>query len=382
MAYEVVRFPYAGAVDADGHILEPADLWEEYLEAQYRDRAIRIKRDEDGFEYLELNGTPSKRTVRGSLGLMGAMGDNTARPSPDRLYMDHIPYGASNAAERLDLLDKENLERALLYPTIGLLWECEVADAEITAAYQRAYNRWIADFCRGSGGRLVPIAQLSLLDPQQAAAELERAVKDGCKGGFVAPFTHSRKPHGHADHDPLWAKAQELDVPIAIHPTFAPREFLPAAFEGFGPEAGWYYNVLCRHGSQQALLSMFALGTLERFPRLKLGVLEVGAGWIGSLLDRMDAVFETAAGRAVPLKHPPSYYFKRQCFISGDPDEKSAAHIMEYVGADKFMWASDYPHPDHTGSWVHDLVALVEPLSTATRARVLGRNTLEIYNLN
>lgn len=381
MAYEIVRFPYAGAVDADGHILEPANLWEEYLEAQYRDRAIRIKRDDDGFEYLELNGTPSQRTIKGSLGLMGAMGDPNARPSADRLYMDNIPYGAANAAERVELLDKENLERALLYPTIGLLWECEVTDPEITVAYQRAYNRWIADFCRPTGGRLVAIAHLSLLDVEQAVIELERAVKDGCKGAFVAPFTHSHKAQGHPDHDPLWAKAQELGVPIAIHPTFDLRENLPTRFTGFGAEAAWYYNVLGRQGAQQALLSFFSYGTLERFPNFKLGVLEVGSGWVGSLLDRMDAVYETPAGRFVPLKELPSTYFKRQCFVSGDPDEHAAAYTMPYVGVDRFMWASDYPHPDHTGSWVNDLVKLVEPLDPAARARVLGRNTVEIYNL-
>ena len=101
-------------------------------------------------------------------------------------------------------------------------------------AYQRAYNRWIADFCRDSGGRLVPIAHLSLLDVDSAVAELERSVADGCRGGFVAPFTHTRKPHGHPDHDALWAKATELDVPIAIHPTYEPHAILPSRFSFTG----------------------------------------------------------------------------------------------------------------------------------------------------
>lgn len=92
--YEVKRFPYDGTIDADGHVLEPAWLWERYLEERYRDRAIRIRTDADGLEYLELNGRPSERTVKGALGLMGAMGDHDARPSPERRYMDHIPFGA------------------------------------------------------------------------------------------------------------------------------------------------------------------------------------------------------------------------------------------------------------------------------------------------
>ena len=382
MAYEIVRFPYDGAVDADGHILEPANLWHDYLEQKYLDRALQIKRDDEGFEYLEINGQPSKITVKGILGMMGAMGQDV-RPSADRLYMDHMPFGGSDAAQRVDLLDQENLEKALLYPTLGLLWECECDDAEISNAYTRAYNRWIVDFCRPSEGRLVPIAQLSMLDIPAAVKELERAVKSGARGAFVAPFTHNHIPHGHPDHDALWQKAEELGVPIAIHPTFDLPSNTSPRFDmaSFGAAAGWYGNVMVRQGLQQALASLFAFGVFEKFPNLQLGILEVGSGWVGSMLDRMDAVFETSAGRAVPLKDKPSEYFKRQCFVSGDPDEHAAAYTMDYVGSDRFMWASDYPHPDHTGTWVHDLVELVEPLDELARERVLGSNVKRIYGL-
>jgi predicted TIM-barrel fold metal-dependent hydrolase len=383
MGYQIERFPYDGAVDADGHVLEPATLWEDYLEARYRDRAIRIRVDENGLEYLELDGRPSSRTVKGVLGLMGAMGDTGARPSPDRRYMDNIPYGAGDPHERVALLDKEHLERAFLYPTIGLLWECEVTDPELTVALQRAYNRWVAEFCRDSGGRLVPIAHLSLVDVDAAVDELGRAVADGCLGAFVAPFTHSRRPHGHPDHDALWARASDLDVPIAIHPTFEPDAVLPPrfSFTGWGREAQWYLNVLVRQGVQQAFLSFFALGTLERFPRIRLGVLESGSGWIGSFLDRMDAVYETNLGRFLSLTMPPSEYFRRQCFISGDPDETTAPLIMEHVGAESFMWATDYPHPDHPSTWVHALTRLVEPLPPEVRTNVLGANVNRIYGV-
>ncbi|NJN52309.1 MAG: amidohydrolase, partial [Gammaproteobacteria bacterium] len=368
-------------VDADGHLLEPAWLWEKYLEKKYVDRALRIKTDDAGLEYLEIDGKPSLRTNKGTLGLMGAMGDADARPSPDRQYMATAPYGSMDAGERIDLLARENLDKTVLYPTLGLLWECELEDAELTLAYHRAYNRWVADFCRDSGGRLVPIAHLTLLDPAGSAIELERAVKDGCKGGFVCPYTHTRKPHGHVDHDVLWRKAAELGVPMAIHPTFEPQWATPIRFDGLGAEAGFFYNVMLRQGMQQALLSFFALGTLERMPTLKLGVLESGCGWVGAFLDRMDALFDTATRRVVPLRDKPSEYFRRQCFISGDPDETAAAHIIDHVGADLFMWATDYPHPDHPGTWAHALTEFVKPLSAPTRAKVLGENVTRIYRL-
>jgi predicted TIM-barrel fold metal-dependent hydrolase len=382
MAYEIVRFPHDGTIDADGHVLESPTLWEEYLEPRYRERALRVRVDDDGLEYLEIGGKPSERTTRGSLGLMGAMGDAEARPGPDRRYAESIPFGAGDPGERLELLRRENLDKTVLYPTIGLLWECELEDPELTLAYQRAYNRWIADFCRDSGGRLVPIAHLTLLDPEGSADELERAVDDGCRGGFVAPFTHSQKPHGHPDHDALYARAASLGVPLAIHPTFEPFWAAPVRFKKIGRAREFFYNVMLRQGVQQAFLSFIALGTLDRFPDLRLGVLESGSGWIGSFLDRADAVAEIGQGLAVGLKRKPSEYFREQCFISGDPDETAVSHIIDHVGADCFMWATDYPHPDHPGSWAQALEKLVEPLSVKTQAKVLGGNVARIYGLD
>jgi predicted TIM-barrel fold metal-dependent hydrolase len=112
-----------------------------------------------------------------------------------------------------------------------------------------------------------------------------------------------------------------------------------------------------------------------------LGVLESGCGWIGSFLDRMDAVFETISSRGVLLTMRPSEYFRRQCFISGDPDETAAPHVIDHVGPDSFMWATDYPHPDHPATWVSALERFVEPLSAETRAKVLGGNVSRIYRL-
>lgn len=379
MAYEIKRFPYDGTIDADGHILEPPDLWENYLEDKYRDVALRIQVDDEGFEYLEINGQPSKRSVKGSLGLLGAMGEEDMYPRPDRRYADNMPFGSCDPGERISLMDQENLEYCLLYPTIGLLWECELDDPEISLAYARAYNRWIADFCRDSGGRLVPIAQLTLLDPEGSAHELERAVKDGCKGAWVNPFNHKKIIHGAEEHDVLHAKCQELGVPIAIHPTFTPHGAAEGIFEWPRKGRGWAEMIWLRSITQQVLVSFMSLGTLDRFPQLKLGILEVGCGWIGPLLDRLDAYTDaiTAAGK----QRKASDYFREQCFISGDPDETTAPHTIDHVGADNFMWATDYPHPDHPHTWVDALTNFVEPLSEEARTKFLGGNVKRIYGL-
>ena len=361
-------------------MLEPGDLWENHLEERYKARALRIRVDAEGYEYLEIDQRPSQRTVRGSLGILGAMGDDDLRPRPDRRYADNKPFGSSNADERLQLLKQENLECALLYPTIGLLWEAELEDPELSLAYARAYNRWIADFCRESAGRLVPIAQLTLLDPEGSAAELERAVKDGCKGAWVNPFNHRRVIHGDAKHDVLFAKCCELDVPLAIHPTFTPHAAAAGIFDWPYQGRAWGEAIWLRSIVQQALISFFSLGTLDRFPNLRLGVLEAGSGWIGAMLDRLDAFSESL--NLSGARPTATEYFRRQCFISGDPDETAAPHIIDHVGADCFMWATDYPHPDHPHTWVDDLTRYAEVLSPETRAKVLGENVKRIYRLD
>ncbi|MGH7960520.1 MAG: hypothetical protein ACRERD_01685, partial [Candidatus Binatia bacterium] len=165
------RFPYPGAIDADGHILEPPDLWEKYIDPPYRDLAIRIRPNADGLEVWEIAGRPSKFFKPGQLVQFGAMGKDEAEltPRPDRTYLNSTPFGAMDPKERVALLDQEGLEKAVLYPSLGLAWESEeVEDIGLQAAYARAYNRWIVDFCSDSGGRLVPIAHITMGDPQEA----------------------------------------------------------------------------------------------------------------------------------------------------------------------------------------------------------------------
>ena len=211
---------FDGAVDADGHILEPPDLWERYLEPKYRDRALRFVLDDDGLEELEIGGKRSLMSRRGFPSTLGAMGDPDLRAmqkDPERTYLREAPFGSMDPNERLELLDAEGIDAAVLYTTVGLLWEAELDDPELSQAYTRAYNRWICEFCADSP-RLVPTAHLSLSDPKAAAAELERAVGEGAKGAYVAPFTHDGRPLGHPDNDPVFDAAQGLGVPVRDPP--------------------------------------------------------------------------------------------------------------------------------------------------------------------
>jgi predicted TIM-barrel fold metal-dependent hydrolase len=382
---ELKRFPYPGAIDADGHILEPPDLWEKYIDPKYRDRTIRIRKGHDGLEVLEINGAPAKYIRPGQLAQFGAMGrgEEVLTPHPDRTYVGMAPFGSMDPKERIARMDEEGLEKAIVYPSLGLIWEAEdVGDLELEAAYARAYNRWVEEFCASSGGRLLPIAHISFGDGQEAARELERSVKNGAKGAFIVPFTPTNKSHAHPDYDPFWAKAQELNVPVGIHPSGEPpAKRVHQRFREMQKWAMWHYNVHGAQGPLQAFTAMFQYGLFDRFPKVKVIVLESGAGWAGYMLNRMDAVYDSPLGKTVPLKEKPSYYFYRQCWISGDPDEKAFANVVDFVGADKFFWASDFPHFDHTGDYMEELRELVEPLSPSTRQKIVGENVAQVYNI-
>jgi predicted TIM-barrel fold metal-dependent hydrolase len=392
VAYQEEKFhklKYPGAIDADGHFVEGAKLWLQYSEAKYKPRALQFKWSDKGVQYLEINGRPSKIS-RGAT-ISGALFGRMEQTHDTRRWDPNVPYGecpdpalgAMDGKGRAQRLDKEGLKAAIIYPTLALQWETECDDADYAQAMCRAYNRAVLDWCNEGDGRLFAAAHLSLGDPQAAAVELERAVKAGCKGGWVSQFTMTRKPHAHPDHDVLFAKAQELDVPLGIHPSWEP----PWAFSGryafeYVHKQNFWVNVTAGDSIRQALTSFMQYGTLEKFPRLKLVLLEAGAGWISYWLDRMDAAFASYAGRRVPLKEKPSFYFHRNVWISADPDERALPAMVELEGEDKFFWASDFPHSDHVSNYIEELEEMAGKLSPSARPKVLGDNVARLYKLD
>jgi predicted TIM-barrel fold metal-dependent hydrolase len=378
-------------VDADGHVLEPPDLWERYVERRWRDRAIRMVRQPDGRDVLVVDGRPARLTTSEMLGGFGGMGKSLAELATACLsgrYAEHRPAAAFDPAARIALLDADGIAQALLYPSLGLQWEGELDDAEYALVHTRAYNRWIEEFCAGSGGRLVPIAHLTLGDAAAAAAELRRAVRAGARGGFLLPFTLDGLPHGHPAHDALFAAACDLDVPIAIHTGIDPpaRSLHHRFDELTWPEAvpfpgAWYLQVMFAQAVQQAFTTFFQYATFDRFPALKLVVLEAGAGWLGYWMDRMDGFHRSNLRPTIPLREAPSAYVRRQCWVSADPDEGVLPLVMQYVGADRFVWATDYPHSDHDASYMHELTELAGRLPAADRQKLLGANAAAAYGL-
>jgi predicted TIM-barrel fold metal-dependent hydrolase len=377
-------------VDADGHVLEPPDLWQRYLERKYVDRAIRIDEDANGLEVLLIDGQPLEY-MRGTLAMFGGVGMDTAAMSTpgERKYLDGFAPGANDPRGRLSVMDKEGIDIALFYPTIGIFWEGLVKDPQLATAYARAYNRWLVDFCSADASRLKPVAHVSLLDPTGACEEAKRARSEGCVGVMLSPDPGSRGGRllDDAEIAAFWATLEDLEMPVAFHVVSRPDErrmiadwLGPLPFRVHNPGLRVMDFAFLSVDVMAAFTQMMSLAVFEKFPRLKCGVLEAGATWIAAWLDRMDGKYETIKGDS-PMRHLPSEYFRRQCLVSADPDESMLAACVTHVGADHFMWASDYPHVDAHFDVVTELRTQLESLSAEEQAKVLGENAIEFYNL-
>lgn len=370
-------------VDADGHVLEPPDTWIRYIDPQYRDRAIRIDHDPNGYEVLLFDGKPLE-LVRGTLGSLGGVGSSPeeieALLTPGkRSYLDGCPAGSYDPKARIRLMDREGVDMSLLYPSIGLAWEGHVSDPKLATAYARAYNRWIIDFCSESPKRLFPIAHVSLLDPEHAAEEAAWARKNGCVGVFVSPDM----PGGIHFDDPrlvrFWETLQELEMPVGLHVIVRDT---PSFREWLRPEADFalFNFTFLAIDVMAAFTQLISLGMFEKYPRLKCAVLEAGSNWISAWLDRMDHKYRPMASRT-SLKLKPSDYFYRQCLVSADPAETMTASVIEHIGPEYFTWASDYPHLDAEFGEAKGIQERLSSLPQPDRSKVLGENVVRFYGL-
>ena len=366
-------------IDADGHIVEPPIVWNEYTEPRYRDRVIQVVRDVDGIDKMRINGQvrhDPNMTIAAACTPGGLSEPQMART----LSWDEIVPGGYDPHARVKDMDLEGIEVAFFYPSLWLLYG-DLDDPQLATAACRAYNNWIADFCKPYPERFFAVAPLPLQDVDEARNELRRVVKDlGMKAAFVRPNPFNGRRLNDPAYDILWQEAQELNVPVAIHSSFGTK--MPT----LGQERyrdPFFFHMVCHPWEQQAAcMDIVCGGVLSRFPKLKVAFLESGVGWIGHWLDRMDGHFEKM-GHYVPwLKKKPSEHFREQCYISMDPDEHTLSAVVAMGLEECIIWGSDYPHFDCTFPGVVDEVrAVCASLPEQARQKILGENTKRLYNL-
>jgi predicted TIM-barrel fold metal-dependent hydrolase len=407
MAITDLRF-----IDSDGHILEHPTAMPAYAPAEFRDRIWHVETDGEGREWAVFNGdrTPSNsRALSGTAGFTDEQVDAVRR---GKVKYSECRPAAWNAKARLADLDTDSIDLSVLYPTM-LLGLQALTDLPFAVAQARAYNDWCSDHVQEGEGRLFGAGALPPMNDAEGvaavAAEIRRVAElPGLVSVFARPNpTVDWKPFHMSDYDPVWQAADETGLPIAFHPFLAPD--LPGACLGMrlaqfgvGPDRQPAMIGDPVH-SEQALGNIYfsqgianpadvmasiayitAGGVCERFPNAKFIFLEANGGWLVPWLERLDHHAEKFSWDVPWLTMKPSEYFRRQCWISFDPDESMLAFTANspLCGADRIIWASDYPHPDAKFPGVtRELTEALEGLNDEQKRQITSESARALYGI-
>ncbi len=349
------------AIDADGHVHEADEMFTDYLDPAFRDRTTGWALNQDG----------NRRFIVDGIG---------HPPFPPEISV-RKPMTAEN---RLRVLDKERIAAAVLFPSATLI--ATYLEPGFAAAMMRAHNDWISDYVRPHPGRLYFAAPIALYDIELAASETRRAVGDlGAVAVTIRPNPVAGRTLDDRSYDPLYATVQELGVPLCIHEsTGCPDTAAGDRHGGMMDPASYAFNHVISHPFEQmfAMTSLICGGVLERFPGLQIGFLEAGCSWVPYWLARLDDHFEhRKLGRYMPdLRMRPSEYFHRQCVVSCDPHDPTIALAVAGLGAERIVFATDYPHFDSGGRAVAVFLSSAG-IDAADQCKILRDNAAAFYGI-
>ena len=343
-------------VDCDMHVMEPADLFNKYLDPRFKDRVTFP---------VSASGDPRSGVLYVD-GLPRTMDDNTQqyrKPLRGVTASGNQPLSGSSSAStgRLHFaiernydpqaqvigMAMEGVDIAVLYPTVNLsVIARDGMDPQLSLAICEAYNNWISDFCSFSPERLKFAAMLPFHDVNLACKELVRCVQEL---GAVASFMRPNLVNGHYWHssywDPLYTLHEELDVAWGFH-------------EGTG---AWYSHMNTIYGEnrfyrhvashwiemQQALLAQIVGGVFEFHPKLRVGYLEAQNSWVPGLLSRIEWDYPQYRDSHAPyLSLTPKEYFERNCWAAVEGSEPEIETTAQLITPKHMCISTDYPHFD------------------------------------
>ena len=362
-------------IDSDAHHHEPQDLWARYVEPKYRDRVPRVIGMKRNFFVYAPDQKFSTMLEQG--------GDY--RPNHDQWMADK--YGDAYdrwwcPEVRLKDMDRYGWDIQVILSTNGnRIMEAALADGEIGLAMARAYHNWCYDYASANSTRLKFTATLAAGDSAGMVVEARRAVEQLGAVSVRNPLLPKGKWLHEPDYDGLWQLADDLDFPISLHGESrhlraAPFRELRAAetFSALDHIIGFPMD------NMVTMAHFIFGGVLERFPKLRLGILESNAGWANFWLPRMDDHSHgrrLVLGAALPMK--PSEYVKRQCVISADPDEPGLDDVIKFMGDDNLVWNTDYPHPDAPDPNKVLPWFAAQPISDDSKRKILWDNAVRLY---
>ncbi|HEX3913062.1 MAG TPA: amidohydrolase family protein [Steroidobacteraceae bacterium] len=340
--------------DADSHIMETRDWIARFTDPEIRAKLPEMSLLKSGTKSFEIiNEALVRQQRRAALG--------TAAVDVVRGLKGWNAPGAFDAAERGAALDDLGFKRQLVFSTFSASQYLHHDDMDVRYGGIRAHNRAMAAFC-AHDTRLIAAGQLSLADPKRCIAEMAEGVRLGCGAFWIPGMPVGEKSPGHPDFDAIWQAFCDLNVPFLLHvgPN-SPTKI--AAYENngqprpkdiTGAEGGENLRVrdfmLLSIGPRQFITALVFDGVFARFPRLRGGVIELGAGWVPEYLRTLDLsqkIFKRTDPSVEALPMRASDYIRRAVKFTPFPGEDVGRLIRE-AGAELFMFSSDYPHPEGT----------------------------------
>lgn len=362
-------------MDSDMHIIEPPDLWERYIDDEFKHRAPKGWPGQENPSVLEIDGRVYPKSARSKTA--------TYHEMYGRLYerYKHAVDRGYDAVSQLQGMDNEGIDVAVLFPTRGLYaLASDAIEPEFAAAIARGYNDWLADFCSEDPSRLLGSAMVTPHDVDAAVAETRRMVVDhGFKSVFMRPNPVGGRNWSDPYYEPLWTVAEELGIAVGFH-------------EGGDvdlPQVGTHFpNSMMSHTCTHPMAMMLAVvdiiggGVCERHPKLRFAFLEGNCSWAPFLLWRLDEHREWRYDwEGQDLKLEPSEYFKRQCFLSIECDETPAHLTIGAIGDENIVFSTDYPHADSKYPKSCDRF-LELPIAEDSMRKILWDNCARLYDIN
>ena len=373
-------------MDSDMHLMEPPDLWQRYIDPAYRDRAPKGLATDPIDMAVEVEGvvipiTPASILESPNYSINQGISPQ-AKEQNIAVLQEAIERGYDGVSQ-LKAMDLEGLDVAVMYPSRGLMpLGMDGLDPKLAAAIASAYNNWLYDFCQTDPNRLYGAAMVAVQDLDLAVKESRRTVeKLGFRGIFIRPNPMGGRNWHDPYYDPIWAEIQDLEVPLGFHE--GGRVLLPQVGSQFESQV-LYHTCAQPMQAMLAMVSMIGGGVLERFPRLRVAFLEGNCSWVPWLLWKLGEEIgsEAYGGPYHPqLSMEPIDYFKRQCYISVEPDEAPAVDAIGRLGDDNIVFSTDYPHLDSRYPHAVDYF-LEQPLPEETKRKILWDNCARFYGFD
>jgi predicted TIM-barrel fold metal-dependent hydrolase len=368
-------------VDADAHVNEPPELWLDRVPAKWRQRAPRIESGKRGDIWVFDDGKE-----KWPVGLTAVAGLSYFDFKPFGFTYETIRPGSFDTKARLADMDADGIHAQVLYPSVTLKGaKIYSEERELQLACVRAYNEWLLEFCEGSGGRLFGQAIVPTTGIDDAVTEVRWAMEHGHKGAVISSFPNgSLEPD--AEDDAFWGLVEESAFPVAIHiGSFVEKSTVPKSknWTGLGFVAA---AALTKAGGQTlpAVCEILFSGIYDRFPDVKIVLVESNIGWIPTLLEQADDMFlryRWYTGAHEQMKRTPSEIFHRNFWATFMVDTVGM-DLLHRMNTDHLMWSTDYPH---SGSdWPNSRVTIervFRGVPSHLVKQMLHDNCVELYAL-